>query len=113
MDVIVTEQFITWYENIDDQAAEDVTVAVDLLEAKGVGLGYPYSSKINGTAMNLRELRVQSSGRPLRVFYTFDPARNAVVLLGGDKTGDKRFYERMIPWAEEIWEEYLDENFGE
>jgi hypothetical protein len=43
------------------------------------------------------------------VFYAFDPARQAVVLIGGDKTGDARFYERMIPVAGRIWKEYLDE----
>jgi hypothetical protein len=57
----------------------------------------------------LRELRIQSVGRPFRVFYAFDPARQAVVLIGGDKTGDARFYERMVPLAERLWKEYLDE----
>jgi hypothetical protein len=45
----------------------------------------------------MRELRVQSSGKPLRVFYAFDPRRMAILLIGGDKTSDKRFYERMVP----------------
>jgi hypothetical protein len=40
----------------------------------------------------MRELRIQSRGRPLRVFCGFEPLRRAVLLLGGDKTGDKRFY---------------------
>jgi hypothetical protein len=64
----------------------------------------------NDAAFALRELRVQSNGRPLRVFYAFDPARQAVLLIGGDKTGDNRFYENMNPQAERIWKEYLDEN---
>lgn len=58
----------------------------------------------------MRELRIQSNGRPLRVFYAFDPKRQAVLLIGGDKTGDARFYDRMIPTAERIWKEYLDES---
>jgi hypothetical protein len=57
----------------------------------------------------LRELRIQSLGRPLRVIYAFDPLRQAVLILGGDKTGDDRFYERMIPRSEKIWERYLQE----
>lgn len=48
-------------------------------------------------------------GHPLRVFYAFDPSRNAVLLLGGDKTGDKRFYKTMVPLAEKIWVQYLKE----
>ena len=72
-------------------------------------LGFPQSSAINGASFALRELRVQSSGRPLRVFYAFDPARQAVLLIGGDKTGDNRFYETMILRSERLWKEYLDE----
>jgi hypothetical protein len=54
-------------------------------------------------------LRIQSGGKPLRVFYAFDPARQAVLLLGGDKTGDKRFYMKIVPIVEAIWEDYLTE----
>jgi hypothetical protein len=43
------------------------------------------------------------------VFYAFDPNRDAVLLIGGIKTGDDRFYDRMVPTAENIWREYLDE----
>ena len=56
----------------------------------------------------MRELRVQS-GEPLRVFYAFDPRRAAILLIGGDKTGDRRFYERMIPIADALCDEHLAE----
>jgi hypothetical protein len=75
-----------------------------------MGLGYPRSSEIKGASFALRELRIQSNGRPLRVFYAFDPERQAVLLLGGDKTGDARFYDRMLPVLDRLWKEYLDEN---
>jgi len=55
----------------------------------------------------MRELRVQSSGKPLRVFYAFDPHRSAILLIGGDKTGDKRFYDRMIPVADDLYDDHL------
>jgi len=55
----------------------------------------------------MRELRVQSGGRPLRVFYAFDPHRSAILLIGGDKTGDKRFYDRMIPVADDLYDDHL------
>jgi hypothetical protein len=57
----------------------------------------------------MRELRVQSGGRPLRVFYAFDPRRSAILLIGGDKTGDGRFYERMVPIADELYDVYIAE----
>jgi hypothetical protein len=57
----------------------------------------------------LRELRVQSGGHPIRVFYIFDTIRQAVLLVGGDKTGNARFYLAMVPFAEAIWEQYQAE----
>jgi len=82
---------------------------IDELETQGTSLGFPYSSDIKGSKVALRELRIQCGGHPLRVFYSFDPRRQAVLLIGGDKTGDKRFYERMVPFAERIWRQYLQE----
>lgn len=57
----------------------------------------------------MKELRTQSQGRPLRTFYAFDPRRCAILLIGGDKTGDNRFYEKMIPLADRLYDEYLKE----
>jgi hypothetical protein len=57
----------------------------------------------------MKELRTQSGGSPLRTFFAFDPRRSAILLIGGDKTGDKRFYERMIPIADKLYETYLKE----
>jgi hypothetical protein len=57
----------------------------------------------------MRELRVQSGGHPVRIFYAFDPRRSAILLIGGDKTGDNRFYEKMIPLADKLYDEHLDE----
>jgi len=57
----------------------------------------------------MREPRVQSGGKPLRIFYAFDPERIALLLIGGGKTGDDRFYERMIPIADGLYDEHLKE----
>ena len=75
----------------------------------GVALPFPFSSALAGSRYPLRELRIQSGGRPLRVLYIFDPRRDALLLIGGDKTGDDRFYERLIPQAERLWEIYQKE----
>lgn len=110
VEVIALDEFAAWYERLDDAASDDVDVAVELLERLGVTLGHPRSSSIKGANFPLRELRIQSNGRPLRVFYAFDPKRQAVLILGGDKTGDGRFYETMIADCERLWKEYNDEN---
>jgi hypothetical protein len=87
---------------------DDVTAAGLLLIEQGPQLPFPYSSGINGSKhAHMRELRVQSGGRPLRVFYAFDPRRSAILLIGGDKTGDDRFYERMVPIADQLYDVYI------
>jgi hypothetical protein len=108
-EVIATDEFTEWYSELEDAVAEDVTEAVDLLGRMGTALGYPHSSAIRGAKAPLRELRIQSKGKPLRVFYAFDPDRNAVLLVGGDKTGDGRFYQRLTRAAERLWKVYLKE----
>jgi hypothetical protein len=57
----------------------------------------------------MREPGVQSGGKPLRVCYAFDPRRMAILLIGGDKTADKRFYDRMVPLADDLYDEHLAE----
>jgi hypothetical protein len=55
----------------------------------------------------MKELRVQQGGRPFRIFFAFDPRRHAILLIGGCKAGDQRFYDRMIPLADGLYETYL------
>jgi hypothetical protein len=55
----------------------------------------------------MRELRVQHAGRPYRVLYAFDPRRAAILLLGGDKTGDNRWYAVNVPKADALYDEHL------
>ena len=57
----------------------------------------------------MRELRIQAKGAPIRVFYAFDPRRTAILLIGGDKSGDKRFYKRMIRIADDLYDVHLEE----
>lgn len=102
-----TAEFEEWFLGLSSTDARAVARGVGLLEAKGFALGYPYSSALEGSRYALRELRVQSAGRPLRIVYAFNPRRQDVLILGGDKTGDDRFYAWAIPKAETIWKEYL------
>ena len=109
VEIEVTGEFLAWYRDLDENDSEAVARVVGLLEQRGVSLRFPYSSDVEGSRIALRELRIQSQGRPLRVLYKFDPKRQAVLLVGGDKTGDDRFYERMVPIAEQLWADYLEE----
>jgi hypothetical protein len=113
VEVVVTDEFKGWYEALSIDEQESVFRVVTLLEQLGMKLGFPYSSAIQGSRYPLRELRVQHRGRPFRVFYGFDPERQAVLLLGGEKSGKARFYEKYVPWAEAVWEQYLRERTEE
>lgn len=94
---------------LDDKDSEAVAKIVDLLGVKGVALKFPYQSALVTSAFGLRELRIQSGGKPLRIAYGFDPMRQAVVLLGADKTGDPNFYDWFVPAADRRWIKYLKE----
>lgn len=109
VEVVATDEFAGWFDGLDDGQSQCVARAVEQLEVAGVTLGFPLSSDIKGSRYSMRELRIKCQGRQLRVFYAFDPRREAALLIGGDKTGDDRFYERMVPLAERIWEQYLRE----
>lgn len=105
-----TDEFGSWYEAISEGVQDDVDRVVGLLEARGPNLPFPYSSGIEGSRHDhMRELRVQSGGAPIRIFYAFDPRRTAILLIGGDKTGGDRFYDEMIPTADRLYDAYLDE----
>jgi hypothetical protein len=105
-----TDEFAGWYRDLSEAQQDDVTAAGLLLIEQGPQLPFPFSSGINGSKhTHMRELRVQSGGRPLRIFYAFDPRRSAILLIGGDKTGDDRFYERMVPIADQLYDVYIAE----
>jgi hypothetical protein len=105
-----TNEFAQWWEDLVISEQDDITVSVELLMNLSVNLKFPHSSGINGSRhSHMRELRVQSSGHPLRVFYAFDPRRSAILLIGGDKTGNNRFYEEYIPIADRLYDIYLEE----
>jgi hypothetical protein len=83
---------------------------VDLLARFGIELKFPHSSGVSGSRYpHMRELRIQHQGRPYRVLYAFDPERNAVLLIGGDKTGNEQWYETFVPLADRLYERHLKE----
>jgi hypothetical protein len=109
VEVIHTDEFGQWWNALSEEEQGGVARVVELLRGAGVLLKFPHSSALGGTKEALRELRPRRGASPLRVLYAFDPKRDAVLLIGGDKGSDARFYERIIARAERIWEEYLAE----
>ena len=109
-EVEYTHQFAEWWYRLTERQQDAVAHGVDLLVQQGPTLSYPYSTGISGSRhQHMRELRAQSGGRPLRVFYAFDPRRSAILLIGGDKTGDDRFYRVYVPIADRLYDDYIEE----
>ena len=101
-------RFESWWRGLDAPTQDAIARIIGLLEIEGPQLGFPYSSALRGSRVtHLRELRVQARGRPLRVLYAFDPRRTAILLVGGDKAGDPRWYERSIAQAEALYRDHL------
>lgn len=109
-EVEVSDEFIDWYSSLALEERKSVTVAVDALALAGPGLGRPLVDTLKGSKYaNLKELRVQHHGRPLRVLFVFDPRRMVYLILGGDKTGDANWYVEAIRRADSIYGQHLKE----
>lgn len=109
-DVEYTDEFGDWWESLTAEEQESIAISVRLLEDRGPALGFPHSSAINGSRHgHMRELRTQHNGRPIRTLYAFDPRRSAILLIGGDKTGDNRWYEINVPLADRLYDEHLEQ----
>ncbi len=107
-DIEYTDEFGVWWETLDIEQQESLAASVELLRQLGPQLPRPHADTLqNSRHKNMKELRTQHAGRPLRTLFAFDPRRCAILLIGGDKTGDDRFYERMIPVADDLYDLHL------
>ncbi len=107
-EVEYTNEFGEWWDSLSDGEQEEVNAVVLLLEARGPHLPFPYTSGIATSRHgHMRELRVQHGGRPYRILYAFDPRRNAILLIGGEKTGNDRWYDEFVPIADGLYDVHL------
>lgn len=106
--VIFSSDFEDWFNLQDRPLQRAVLVYLGLLEEHGPQLSRPHADTLQGSTLkNLKELRVQYRGEPYRILYAFDPLRQALLLVAGNKAGDKKWYTRMIPRAEALFEAHL------
>ena len=107
-EVEFTDEFRNWWETLSEEQQDDVAHSVRHLIEFGPALGFPHSSKVGSSRYpQMRELRTQSAGRPLRTLYAFNPLRSAILLIGGEKTGDDRWYEKFVPIADRLFQRHL------
>lgn len=109
-EVEFTDEFGEWWDGLGEDAQDDVSFGVNLLRDQGPALTRPYADAVRGSDFsNMRELRVQHQGRPYRVLYAFNPRRTGILLIGGDKTGNPRWYQEFVPKADAIYAQHLRE----
>jgi hypothetical protein len=105
-----TEEFEGWWNDLSEAAQEDVAAVVGVLEKKGPGLRRPRVGTIaTSRHANMKELVIQHAGRPYRILFAFDPRQCALLLIGGNKAGNPRWYEKFVPLADGIYDRHLAE----
>ena len=107
-EVEFSNEFGEWWDSLTAAEQKSVDFTVSLLQQVGPTLRMPHSSGVEMSRhARMRELRIQHEGRPYRVLYAFDRRRTAMLLIGGDKTGNDRWYEEFVPIADRLLEEHL------
>ena len=110
VEVEYTDEFGEWWNKLDESEQESVDAVVQLLEEHGPHLNFPHSSGIAlSKHSHMRELRIQHKGNPYRVLYAFDPKRNAILLIGGNKKGNDDWYKEYVAIADRLYDEHLAE----
>jgi hypothetical protein len=109
--VYVANEVRDWIDSLEGAAYTRVVQAIDTLADVGPGLGRPLVDTIHGsTIANLKELRPGT----IRILFAFDPWRDSILLVAGDKSGRwKEWYRESIPIAEHRYERYLKERLDE
>ncbi len=103
-----TDQLAELTTALDDDAREAILKNLIILKEIGPNLGRPYVGTIKQSRhKNMKELRAQNKMRLFRIFFVFDLDQKAILLIGGDKRGDKRFYEKMIPIADNLYNDHI------
>lgn len=107
-EVEYADEFGTWWDSLTEDEQAEISAKVDLLEERGPMLSRPHADVIvTSRHPNMKELRGKVDERHLRVLFAFDPRRTAVLLIGGDKTGNPKWYEEFVPVADELFDQHL------
>ena len=102
-------------QNLTDAVQEKLYASASVIERFGPRLGRPRADTLNGSRhSNMKELRFNADGGVWRVAFAFDPDRNAILLVAGDKSKveEERFYARLIRKADERFDSYLKDRGG-
>jgi hypothetical protein len=108
-DVLFDEEFDEWLGALDEGLQDEIWIYIELLRRFGPNLGRPRVDTVKGSEFsNMKELRIQHQGNPWRILFAFDPRRSAIALVGGNKRGNRRWYQENLPIADRRFRRHLD-----
>lgn len=113
--VSFTDEFDAEFDALSEEVQDAILSRVLLLEREGPSLGRPHADTLSGSKhANMKELRCNADGGVWRIAFAFDPDRQAILLVGGDKSGgsEKRFYKQLISKADERFDQHLENRKG-
>lgn len=108
--VVTSDEFDAWFTTLGDEAKVEIIAKVELLKQIGHQSSRPHADTLKGSRhANMNELRGKTATEVLRVAFAFDPERNAILLIGGNKSGvsERRFYRSFIERADRIFDAHL------
>ncbi|MBX9723620.1 MAG: type II toxin-antitoxin system RelE/ParE family toxin [Candidatus Obscuribacterales bacterium] len=107
--LIYLDHYENWLNEQEEELQDEAFAQLEVLKKFGPTLGRPRVDTLKSSKLaNLKELRFFFKGAPIRILFAFDPKKQGVIMLGGDKTGDNRWYQRNIPIAEKLYAAHLE-----
>lgn len=107
--LVYLPEFAAWLDSQEEELIIRTIAHLDLLQERGPLLARPHADTLKGSQIaNLKELRFKFDGAAIRILFAFDPKQQAVIIIGGNKQGDKRWYDKNIPIAEKLFKEHLE-----
>jgi hypothetical protein len=104
-------KFKTEFDELSASVQDELLASLIPLREYGPSLGRPDVDTLKDSKyLNMKELRFRADGGVWRVAFAFDPQRDAILLVAGDKSGvsEKKFYKRLIEKADKRYKEHLD-----
>ncbi|MFP5380935.1 MAG: type II toxin-antitoxin system RelE/ParE family toxin [Gammaproteobacteria bacterium] len=108
--VLFHDAFDAEFADLAEDLQDELLAHARLLAEFGPNLGRPTVDTLKGSRhTNMKELRFSWQGEVWRAAFAFDPKRQAILLVGGDKGGadQRRFYKHLIRVADERFDEHL------
>ncbi len=106
------DAFLDEISKYSEKVEDELLVKVELLKLYGHELKRPHADTLNGSKhSNMKELRFNADNGVWRVAFAFDPERQAILLVAGDKseTSQERFYKQLIKRADKRFDEHLQD----